>query len=88
MLAQVLFFAMIFLLKKYGKFCNIFINSYFIYVGYNSPYNTDYEVLLFSVDITVTQISTTLSLKMSSRSTINCCHCGQLNTVKYTLFNH
>ena len=82
------YFAIIFLLEKYVKFCDIVINSSFIHFGYNTAYITDYEELLFSLDQTVTQLSTTLSLKMSSRSKINCGHCGQLNTVEYALSNH
>ena len=82
------YLAMIFLLKKCVKFRDIFINSYFINFGYNTAYITDYEELLLSLDQTVTQLSTTLSLNMSSRSKINCGHCGQLNTVKYALSNH
>ena len=73
------YFAMIFLLKKCVKFIDIFINSYFIHSGYNTAYMTDHEELLFSLDKTVTQLSTTLSLNMSSRSKIDCGHCGQLN---------
>ena len=81
---------MIFLLKRCVKLCEIFINSYFIYFGYNMAYITDYEELLFSLDQTVTQLSTTLNLKISSRSQINCDQCGQLNTVEYghPLSNH
>ena len=82
------YFAMIFSPEKFVKFCDIFINSSFIYIGYNTAYITDYEELLFSLDQTDTQLSTTLSLKMSSRSKINCGHCGQLNTVEYALSNH
>ena len=64
--------AMIFLLKKCVKLCNIFIDSYFIYFGYNTASITDYEELLFSLDQTDTQLS----------------HCGQLNTVEYALSNY
>ena len=56
------YFSMNFLLEKYIKFRDIFINSYFIYFGYNTAYITDYEQLLFSLDQTDTQLSTTLSL--------------------------
>ena len=62
--------------------------SYFIYSRYNTAYITDHEELLFSLDQTVTHLSTTLSLKMSSRSKINQGYCGQLNTVEYALSNH
>ena len=79
------YFATIFLWEKFkNQFSNIFINSY-NFVWYNTAYITDYEILLFSLDQKVTQLSTTLSLKMSSRSKINC---GQLNTVDYALYNH
>ena len=44
------YLAMIFLLKKCVKFRDIFINSYFIYFGYNTAYITDYEELLLSLD--------------------------------------
>ena len=70
------------------KCCNIFKNSYYIYFGYNAPYNTDYRVYLFTLEQTVTQLSKTFSLKMSRRIKIKCCQCGQLNTVEYALFNH
>ena len=79
---------MIFLLEKCVKFCDIFINTYFIYVEYKTAYITDYEELLLSRDQTVTQLITTLSLKMSSRSKKNCGHSGQLNTVEYELSNN
>ena len=79
---------MIFLLKKCVEFCNIFINSCIIYFRYNPAYITDFDDLLFSLDQTVTHLSTTLSLKMSSRNKINCGHCRLLNTVEYALFNH
>ena len=82
------YFAMNFLLEKCVKFCNIFINSYFIYFGYNTPYVIDYKELLFSLYQTVTQLSTTQSYNISSRSKISCGHCGQLNTVEYALSNH
>ena len=73
------YFAMIFLLKKCVKLSDIFINPYFfIWVQYS--FIKDYEELLFSLEPTVTQISTTLSLKISSSSKINCGHCWiQLN---------
>ena len=77
------YFAMIFLLEKCVTFCDIFKNSSFIYFGYNAAFITNYEELLFSLDQTVKQLNTTLSLKMSSRSKINCGYCGQLNTVEY-----
>ena len=51
---------MIFLLKKCLKLRDIFINSYFIYFGYNTAYITDYEELLLSLDQTVTQLITIL----------------------------
>ena len=76
------------LLEKCLKFCQIFKNSIFRYFGYNTACITYYEELLFSIDQTITQLSTTPSLRMSSRSKINCGHCGQLNTVEYALFNH
>ena len=79
---------MILLLKKCVNFFNIFMSSYLIYSGYNTAYITDYEALLLSLDQTVTQLITTLSLNMSSRSKINCGHCGQLNTVEFKLSNH
>ena len=60
---------------------------YLIYFGYNTSYITDYEELLLSLNQTVTQLCTTLSLNMSSRSKINCGHCGHLNTVEYALSN-
>ena len=40
------YFAMIFLPKKFVKFCDIFKNSSFIYLGYNTAYITYYEELL------------------------------------------
>ena len=76
-----------FLAKKCIKFCEIFLNSCIIYFGYNTAYITDYEELLFSLDKTVTQLSTTRSPMLSNLSQINCGHCGQLNTVKYALSN-
>ena len=82
------YFAIILLLEKYVKFCNIFMNSYFICFGYNTAYITNYKEILFSQDQTVTHLITTLSLKMSSRCKINWGHCGQLNTVEYALSNH
>ena len=78
------YFAMIFLLEKCVKFCDIFINSYFIYVEYKTAYMTDQEELLLSLDQTVRQLITALSLKMSSRSK-NCGNSGQLNTVGHKL---
>ena len=44
-------------------------------------YITDYEELQFILDQTVKQLSTTLCLKMSSRSKTISMHCGQLNTI-------
>ena len=82
------YFAIIFLLKQGVKFSYIFINSYLIYFGYNTAYIADYEELLFSLDQNVTQLNKTLSLKMSSRSKINCGHGGQLNTVEYAVSSH
>ena len=81
-------FAMIFLLKKCLKFCNSFINSYFIHFGYNTSYITYHEELLLIPDKTFTQLNTTLSLNMSSRSKKYCGHCGQLNTFECALSNH
>ena len=54
---------MIFLLENCVKFRDIFINSYFFHYGYNKAFITDYEELLFSLDQTVSQLSTTLSLR-------------------------
>ena len=82
------YFALIFLLEKCVTFCNIFINSYFVYFWFKTVFITDYVELLISLDQTVPQLSKTLRLKMSSRSKINCGHCGQLNTVEYALINH
>ena len=56
------YFEMIFLLEKSVKFCDIFINSNFIYFRHNTVYITYYEELLFSLDQIVTQQITTLSL--------------------------
>ena len=56
--------------------------------GYNTAYITYYEELLLNLDQTVTQLNTTLSLNMISKSTINFGHCGRLNTVEYALSNH
>ena len=80
------YFAMIFLLKECLKFSTIsWYFVWFILGDMASLHYIDYVKLLFSLDQTVTQLSTALSLKMSSRSKINC---GQLNTVEYALYHH
>ena len=51
-------------------------------------YTLQHRLWCTSVQSRPKQLSTTLSLNMSSRSKINCCHCGQLNTVEYALSNN
>ena len=82
------FFVLIFWLEKCVTFCHIFINIFINYFGNNNAFITDYEELLLFLDKTVLQLSITLSTKMSSRSKINCGHCGQFNTVEYALDIH